>query len=61
MHHIGRSVGLDCDCSDIHICETLVFGAGNEQPTFVEIHRPLTGIGISTRVNFIIMKQRINY
>lgn len=27
MHHIGRSVGLDCDCSDIHICETLVFGA----------------------------------
>ena len=46
MHHIGRSVGLDCDCSDIHICETLVFGAGNEQPTFVEIHRPLTGIGI---------------
>ena len=29
MHHIGRSVGLDCDYSDIHICENLVFGAGN--------------------------------
>lgn len=43
MHHIGRSVGLDCDCSDIHICETLVFGAGNEQLTFAEIHKPLTG------------------
>ena len=28
MHHIGRSVGLDCDCSDIHTCEMLVFGAG---------------------------------
>lgn len=43
MHHIGRSVGLDCDCSDIHICETLVFGAGNERLTFAEIHKPLTG------------------
>ena len=43
MHHIGRSVGLDCDCSDIHVCETLVFGAGNEQITFAEIHIFLTG------------------
>ncbi|XP_068675336.1 glutathione S-transferase 2-like [Montipora foliosa] len=27
MHHIGRSVGVDCDCSDIHTCEVLVYGA----------------------------------
>lgn len=27
MHHIGRSVGVDCDCSDIHTCEMLVQGA----------------------------------
>ena len=30
MHHIGRSVGVDCDCSDIHTCEMLVQGAGNK-------------------------------
>lgn len=52
MHHIGRSVGLDCDCSDIHICETLVFGAGNKQLTFAESHKPLTGY-MTNRANFI--------
>lgn len=52
MHHIGRSVGLDCDCSDIHICETLVFGAGNKQLTFAESHKPLTGY-MNNRASFI--------
>lgn len=46
MHHIGRSVGLDCDCSDIHICETLVFGAGNERLYFAEIHKTYKLLGL---------------
>ncbi|EDO48102.1 predicted protein [Nematostella vectensis] len=27
MHHLGRSLGLDCDCQDLHTCEMLVQGA----------------------------------
>ena len=29
MHHLGRSLGLDCDCQDLHTCDVLVQGAGN--------------------------------
>jgi hypothetical protein len=28
MHHIGRSLGLDCDCQDLHTCDVMVEGAG---------------------------------
>ncbi|KAI0222734.1 Glutathione S-transferase P 1 [Lamellibrachia satsuma] len=26
LHYIGRSVGLDCDCEDLHKCESLAHG-----------------------------------
>ena len=38
MHHIGRSLGLDCDCSDIHTCEVLVYGTGMATVTSNFLH-----------------------
>ena len=38
MHHIGRSLGLDCDCSDIHTCEVLVYGTGMATVTSSFLH-----------------------
>ena len=28
VHYIGRSLGLDCECDDYHLCEVIALGAG---------------------------------
>ena len=28
LHFLGRAVGFDCDCEDVHTCEIIAMGAG---------------------------------
>lgn len=34
VHYIGRSLGLDCECDDYHVCEVVALGAGRNQTTY---------------------------
>ena len=28
VHYIGRSLGMDCECDDYHLCEVIALGSG---------------------------------
>ena len=28
VHYIGRSLGMDCECDNYHLCEVIALGSG---------------------------------